>query len=86
MPRNFTVLDDLDEMLTAAGIEHYYTHGSHALTVFCGDHVWTVSEDCIIYWGDDTDDGTDVCKSRRHDTPWAADAYDYIADNYTKAQ
>ena len=82
MPRNFTVLDDLDEMLTTAHIEHYYTHGSHALTVFCGDHVWTVSEDCIIYWGDDTV----VCKSRRHDTSWAADAYDYIADVYTEAQ
>ena len=72
MPRNFTVLDDLDEMFPAASIEHYYTHGNPTLT--------------IIYWGDDTNDGTDVCKSRRRGTSWAADAYDYIADNYPKAQ
>ena len=81
MPRNFTVLNDLDEMLTAAGIEHRYTRGDLVITVIHGDHTWTVSEDCIIYWGD----SLDVCKSRRRGTSWAADAFDYIADVYTKA-
>ena len=82
MTTNFTVLDDLAEMFTAAGIEHRYTRGDLVITVLHGDHAWTVSEDCIIYWGV----SPDVCKSRCRDTSWAADAYDYIADVYSKAQ
>ena len=82
MTRNFAALDDLVEMLTAAGIEHHYTPGNLVIIVLRGDHAWTVSEDCIIYWGV----SPDVCKSRCRDTSWAADAYDYIADVYSKAQ
>lgn len=82
MPRNFTVLDDLHEKLTAADIEHHYAYGASVITVFRGDHAWTVSEDCIIYWGD----STDVCKYRWNEFAWASDAYDYIVDVYSKVQ
>lgn len=80
-----TVLDELHEMLTAAHIEHLYTNGIAVITVTRGDHAWTVSEDCIIYWGGRID-GPDVCKYCYRDTSWAADAYAYIADVYSKAQ
>ena len=82
MATNFTVLDDLDEMFTAAGIEHRYTPGDLVIIVIRGTHVWTVSEDCILYWGD----SPEVCKSRRHDTSWAADAHEYVAVAYSQAQ
>lgn len=82
MPRNLTVLDELHEMFTSADIEHFFNHGDTVITVFRGDHSWTVSEDCIIYWGGSADD----CKIRWHETPWAADAYDYIADVYSEVQ
>ena len=81
MTLNFTVLDELHEMFTAAGIEHRYTRGDLVITVISRAHVWTVSADSIIYWGD----GADVCKCRCRDTSWTADAYDYIADVYSKA-
>ena len=81
MPRNFTVLDELHKMLTAAHIEHFYIHGYGVITVSRGDHAWTVSEDCIIYWGD----SADVCKARCSEFSWAADAFDYIVTAYTKA-
>ena len=81
MARNVNTLDDLHEMFTAAGIEHHYTNGIAVITVTRGDHAWTVSEDCIIYWGDTPE----VCKSHWHETSWAADAYSYIADVYSKA-
>ena len=82
MSTNFTDLDTLHEMLTAAGIVHHYTPGDLVITVISGDHAWTVSEDCIIYWSD----GSNVCKYRRPETAWAAEAYNYLADVYSKAQ
>ena len=82
MPTNFTNLDDLHEKFTAAGIEHRYTDGDLVITVVKGDHVWTVSENHIIYWGD----SADLCKSRCRELTWASDAYDYITDVYSKAQ
>ena len=85
MPTNFTVLDDLHEMFTAANIEHRYIHGDLVITVIRGAHVWTVSEDHVIYWGDGID-GIDVCKSRCREFTWTADAYGYIVDVYSKAQ
>lgn len=81
-----TVLDELHEMFTAAHIEHRYTSGDLVITVIRRDHVWTVGEDCIIYWGDGIDFCIDVCKYRRHDASWPADAYDYISDVYSEAQ
>ena len=82
MSSNFTDLDDLHERFTADGIEHHYTYGVAVITVFHGDHAWTVSGDCIIYWGA----STYVCKTRCHEIAWIRDAYDYIADVYSKAQ
>ena len=79
MPTN-TDLAQLHKLLTAADIEHYYSPGIISITR--GDHAWTVSEDSIIYWCD----SPDVCKRRGRDTSWAADAYDYISDVYSKAQ
>ena len=85
MPTNFTVLDDLHEMFVAANIEHRYTPGDLVIIVIRGPHVWTVSEDSILYWGDSVD-GIDVCKSRCREFTWTADAYDYIVDVYSKAE
>ena len=88
MTHNFNDLDDLvvlHEMFTAAGIEHRYTYGDLTITVFRGDYAWTVSKDCIIYWGGSTD-GIDVCKSRCREFAWTSDAYDYIADVYSKVK
>ena len=82
MTRNLTVLDELHEKFTAAGIEHRYTRGDLVITVIRGTHVWTVSEDCILYWGA----SIDVCQSRWREFDWAASAYDYIADVYSKAK
>ena len=82
MSTNFTDLDNLHERLTAAGIEHHYPHEASIITVISGDHAWTVSEDCIIYWGD----SVEVCKYRWPETAWAAVAFDYLADVYSKAQ
>ena len=82
MTRNFTVLDELHEMFTAAGVEHRYTRGDLVITVIRGTHAWTVSEDSILYWGD----SPDVCKSRCREFAWTADAFDYIAHVYSKAQ
>ena len=78
MSSNFTDLDDLHERFTADGIEHHYTYGAAVITVFRGDHAWTVSEDCILYWGS----RIDVCKTRHRDISWADDAYRYIAGVY----
>ena len=82
MTRKFTVLDDLHEKFTTADIEHHYTYGDPVITVTRGDHAWTVSEDCIIYWGA----STEVCKTLYRDISWADDAFDYITDVYSKAQ
>ena len=82
MSHNFIDLDDLHEKLTAAGIEHLYTHGDIVITVFRWDYVWTVSENHIIYWGT----SADVCESWCGEFSGAADAYDYIMDAYSKAQ
>ena len=80
MPHNSIDLDDLREMLTAAGIEHRYTPGDLVVAVVRGAHVWTVSENSVLYWGD----GIDVCESRCGEFSRTADAYDYIADVYSK--
>lgn len=81
MPVN-TDLAQLHKKLTAANIEHHYSREGCIIIVTRGDHAWTVSEDCIIYWGE----GSDVCKSRWRDSSWVADAYDYISDVYSEAQ
>ena len=82
MTRNFIALDELHEMFTAAGIEHRYTYGDSIITVIRGDHAWTVSEGCIIYWGD----GIDDCEPSCREFAWTSDAYDYIADVYSKVK
>ena len=82
MSRNFVDLDALHEKFAAAGIEHRYSFGDLIITVVSGTHIWTVSGNLVIYWGD----GTDVCKSSCHDVYWTSEAFDYIADVYSKAQ
>ena len=82
MTRNFIALDELHEMFTAAGIEHLYNQGDIVITVIRRDHAWTVSDSHVIYWGD----GIDVCKSRCREFAWTSDAYDYIADVYSKVK
>ena len=82
MSHNFIDLDTLHKMFTDAGIEHRYAHGDAVITVIHGSHVWTVSENDIIYWGT----STDVCEPWCGEFSGAADAYDYIMDAYSKAQ
>ena len=78
MTRNFIDLDELHEMFTAAGIEHRYTHGDTVITVIRGAHIWTVSENDVIYWGD----GINVCEPRCREFSRTSDAYSYIMGAY----
>ena len=81
MSRNFINLDDLHKMFTDAGIDHHYTYGDLVITVFRGDHIWTVGETLIIYWGGNTD----VSKTRSYEFTRTNAAYDYIMDAYSEA-
>lgn len=89
MSHNVIDLDDLHKMFTDAGIEHYYTHGDLVISVFHGVHVWTVSEDRVIYWDDVCEPPcrlTSCCQPRYYEFTRTSDAYDYIMDVYSKAE
>ena len=76
-------LAQLGEKFTSAGIEHLYIPGDAVITVIRGDHTWTIDPECVIYW-----DGNGIVREFLwlRATTWAADAYSYIADVYSKVK